>query len=329
MSDFDDSDDFEMLETDDITEKIKYKTFTVNLTEICCFGELTQDPNRMKDCESVAHTGMSYMGLPGTSLDGIIKVVNTKSNLDVFKTLNYEILRPKNPNDYVADHDGIMTKLNHDNLFFNLVSFNLEGLCRKSSKDPMYPERLGRFEKLMRPNITPGFIMTSQEIVLQLKDKIQQKTFLEENGGKIKDILNRVNGNIEFVPDGYTGGVFYDKKIWEMKESVEILRPGSDKRSNAYLFNTRIGNKRLWVVNIHLKAKKRANTPTRYSTLSSLMSYVGIESSDITHTKELSNILNHVEEKNKRFNYPVYFCGDYNTTTDKKQLFRMSMEELI
>ena len=341
--------EYDILETKDQYEIINYKRTQLRLHQLCCFGEKTQYPDRMKTCESIGHTIMSKLGLPPTSLDAVIKLINDKSKLDLFETLNYNILTPKNADNYVSDHDAVRIRLKtilhpymKKQLTFNLVSFNLEGLCRKNEQDPMFSDRLNKLQDIIKSSVSHGFIMLCQEVVLQLSDKKTQLELLEKNGEKIREILSNDKVNLKFKSDEYTSGVFYDSNVWKLEKTIEIKRRMSDKRSNAYLLSSEFG--KLWLVNIHLKAKKRANIPSRSlearSTnlldLSSLASYIGIkksdigfESSDVTHTEELLNIINKVNEHNANLNVPVYLCGDYNTITDKEDLFRMTTEELI
>ena len=334
MSDFD---EFEMLENPEVFKTVSMGRYQLKVSEICCLDTPTQFSTRMKDCESISHTAASKIET-SSSLDAVIKLINQKSKFDLFETLNYKILKPENKDDYVSDHDGVRVRLKTKNLIshntldirstltFNLVSFNLEGLCRKTTNDPMFKSRLEKLQKILSSDVGYGFIMVCQEIVLQ-KIKSQDELLIE-NGNEIKKRLSNRRVNLKFNSDGFTGGIFYDSNVWDLEKTVEIKREGSDKKSNAYLLSLKSNGDKLWIVNIHLKAIMSAQSPTRANFMTSLMYYAGIETSDRTHSSELNNIINMVEKNNKQFKYPVYFCGDYNTSTNKTDLFQMTMEDL-
>lgn len=329
--------DFDLLEIPDVSNTISMNGYSVNATEICCLDTHTQFSKRMRNCESLSHTAASKIET-SSSLDAVIKVINQNSEFDLFKTINYEILKPKQADDYASDHDGVKVRLQTKNLIphprldfrsnfsFNLVSFNLEGLCRQKGNYTIFQERLKNLKNILTPIVDSGFIMVCQEIVLQKIDS--QDEILEENGKTIKTNISNDKVKLNFKSDGFTGGIFYDSNVWKLEKTVEIKREGSNKKSNAYLLSLKSNGDKLWVVNIHLKAIMSAQTPTRSNFMTNLMYYTGVETSDRKHSNELNNIINTVEKHNRRFKYPVYFCGDYNTSTNKSNLFRMTMEDL-
>lgn len=328
-----DLEEFEMLDNPEVFNLISMGTYQIKATEICCLDTHTQFSKRMKDCESLSHTAASKIET-SSSLDAVIKLIKQNSKFDLFETINYEILRPKHEDDYVSDHDGVKVRLKSENLIshprthlsFNLVSFNLEGLCRKTSDDPMFKSRLAKLKNILHSHVDHGFLMVCQEIVLQ---KIKsQDTLLEENGKMIKNVISNNKVKLNFESDGFTGGIFYDSNVWNLEKTLEIKREGSNKKSNAYLLSLKSNGDKLWVVNIHLKAIMTAQSPIRPNFMTSLMHYAGIETSDRIHSTELNNIIKTVENNNKRFKYPVYFCGDYNTSTNKSQLFQMTVEDV-
>ena len=291
----------------------------------------------MKDCESFYHTVASNIE-SSSSLDAVIKLINQNSEFDLFETINYEILKPEREADYVSDHDGVKVRLKtrnlishptldiRTNLSFNLVSFNLEGLCRKTPDDIMFKSRLEKLKNILKSHVNYGFLMVCQEIVLQ-KIKSQDK-LLKENGEMIKNKITNNRVKLNFESDGFTGGIFYDSNVWNLEKTIEIKREGSNKKSNAYLLSLKSNGDKLYLVNIHLKAIMSAQSPTRPNFMTSLMYYAGVETSDRIHSTELDNIIKTVEKSNKQFKYPVYFCGDYNTSTNKSNLFQMTIEDL-
>ena len=78
-----------------------------------------------------------------------------------------------------------------------------------SSKSPIgigFP--LNSFKSIISPEIL--FILKSKKIFLYSAwDEV------------LKNIINIVNPNIIFVPDNYTGGIFFDSKIWNLIDIIE------------------------------------------------------------------------------------------------------------
>ena len=306
-----------------------------SITEICCMEQgLTQYPSRMKHCESIKHTTAAFCAdgvqafstIPGMgslvemtdnkSLDGIVKIENkTKGEIHVVND-EPSIINKLN---YISDHDGILNKIELNNGgIFNLITFNLEGLCRTGLEDSIaitgteFNRRLELLElHLHRYNI-PGNIIVCQELVLQQYEDIEEQTeFVNETQEfilqKMREIFNP--SNIQSINDKYTSGIFYDNNTWNITELIEIGRDGSAKKSNAYLFTkiNQVSSFSFWIVNIHLKS-------------------CGTEEQ---HVSELVNIIQKVHEKNPDFKIPVYLCGDYNNKHSKKYLVELAYRKLF
>lgn len=250
------------------------------------------------------------------SLDGIVKIENeTKGEIHIIND------RPSiiNKLNYISDHDGILNEitLNYGGNF-NLITFNLEGLCRTGLEANIalsgteFTRRLELLELHLYKYNIPGNIIVCQELVLQqYKDIEEQHVFINETQEfilqKMREIFN--SNNIQGTNDNYTSGIFYDYNTWNITNQIEIGRHGSNKKSNAYLFTkiNQVPNFSFWVVNIHLKA----------------------DGTEDQHVSELKNIIQKVHEQNPDFEIPVYLCGDYNNQYPKKGLVEMAYRNLF
>ena len=307
---------------------------TVILTQYCCDG-YTQYPKRMFGCEDASHDAIAMApNLPaGQNLDGIIGLLNKDiSPPSNFKVETMITLGPEKDeaSKYISDHDGVGIVISHNDGSFNLLSYNLEGLCNNDYGQKKFEIRLqSLIEQLSNPAyLIPGFLMVAQEVVLQMDDADQKKT-LQSNGAQIIKALNEKSSEIEiaFVSDEFTGGIFYDTKYFELVAVMEIPRPGSKKNSNAYLFSIISNRLQFIIVNIHLKAKKRSIfSGSGVATL--LQEYLNFTSMHEIHRDELVNILKKVSELSGGFGIPVFMLGDYNNPTPKTSLIESALKSL-
>ena len=334
---------------------------TVILTQYCCDG-YTQYPKRMLGCEDASHDAIAMApNLPaGQNLDGIIgllnKYVSPPSNFKVetMITLGPErdeaskdisdhaegsaegsaegLLGPKKDeaSKYISDHDGVGIVISHNDRSFNLLSYNLEGLCNNDYGKGIFGIRLQNLiEQLSNPAyLIPGFLMVAQEVVLQMAEADQIET-LKSNGEQIVKALNEKSREIKiaFISDKFTGGIFYDTKYFKLDQVIQIPRPGSKKNSNAYLLRVISSGLPFIIVNIHLKARKRAILAgSSVDTL--LQDYLNFTSMDEIHREELVNILKNVSELSERFRIPVFMLGDYNNPTPKTSLIESALKSL-
>ena len=205
---------------------------------------------------------------------------------------NVEIIRPRSEGRHISDHDGLnmMIELKDQPIeSFNIISFNLEGLCRHDFEfQEEDTKRMLFFSKLLKQYITNGTICVFQEIVLQKVVPIEfHNKFLEDQAKHISSLM--LNDDMIYRLDDYTGGVFYDSTQWnlideiiiprrdmlaikkekekekddtifsfEMDERIETdkvddyeIKTSNVKYSNAYLFKLRDGEVQFWLVNIH------------------------------------------------------------------------------
>jgi hypothetical protein len=317
---------FEYIESDSIEpinekNKFKYGSNDIQIDLICCGGEKTVFPVRVKGCEAATEHQIlrlaSKVVALESSYDAIVKIVNNSAknpNLKIEST-NMQVINKEN---HMSDHNAIVTNLvNPDTKFnFNLLSFNMEGLCDRNYFPDEFGKRLKLLEEHISESVTPGFIMPCQELVLQ-KDTSK----LNDTGVIIFRELNRYLESksgltgINFISDGFTGGIFYDSSIWNLIDILEIprdIKKPLEKKSNFYLFNYRKNkNLNIGIVNIHLKAP----TPGAYFNL--------VEKQRL----ELQNILMKVNSLNPGFAVPVYLCGDYNNNSNKaEQIFNSSIK---
>ena len=305
--------------------KFKYGSDEVLINLECCGDHLTLFPERVRGCEGKPEHfvlgAVASIKTLNASYDAIVKIVNSSDSNPNLKleTKNMEVINKIN---YMSDHNAIMIKLqNPDTEFnFNLLSFNMEGLCDRDYYPGEFSKRLELLEIHVNRFVTPGFIMVTQELVLQ-KDKER----LEETGQIIQNLLNDYFESktglrpINFISDGFTGGIFFDQSIWNLNANnlVEIPRFNPKKieykKSNFYLFNHRdIENLNIGIVNIHLKA------PTPDSI------YGLVEK----QRKELQNILRKVDTVNEGFNVPIYLCETIIIILIKQNKYLILQEQL-
>tara|TARA_B100001287_G_scaffold264602_1_gene256624 strand:- start:241 stop:1173 length:933 start_codon:yes stop_codon:yes gene_type:complete len=277
----------------------------------------------MKRCEDLKHTAAAHVAkiaqiapvdVPQANpknLDSIIKLYNKNYNIELVE-------RPSDINkiNYLSDHNGILNNITYGDFEFNLISFNLEGLCR-TLNDPNedqtneFHRRLELMELHFSNYDLSGSIIAFQELALQIyQDNLpEQINFVNYNLGKVVNKLGQImkNNNFDSKSDNYTSGIVWDKNNWNKESEIEINREESSKFSNAYLFKNKHNNLQLYIVNVHLKADANIEF----------------------HINELYNIIREVHRYNKNFEIPVYFMGDFNNDTDKKDLFNAALNKFI
>ena len=286
-------------------ETVDFKGTTVNISELCCYNGITQYSNRMGEgCEDSLHDIASKYSSE-SSLDAIIKVCKNGTEKDIFDENKYEII--DDIEGYASDHKCIKASLQNKSkgIDFDLMSYNIEGLCKKPGNNLMFRKRLNNFYKTIGKKIRNGFILCIQELSLQQDESL--KLAHETISLLTKDLKKNFPG-VKSSTDGYTGCVCYDSSVWTLRNIIDIERTGSKKKSNAYHFTCEGGE--IWVINIHLKALLSTCSPK----------FCRIYDPDNIHAEELNNILNKVNEENKNFEVPVYLCGDYNNPSNDKEL---------
>jgi len=284
---------------------------TVHIEELCCSGADTQFPERMGGgCEGIGHDAAAMSGSAPASLDAIIKL---HSGEDSVKSVGYEVI--DDDPEYISDHKCIVATQQLADTVFSIFSYNVEGLCRKAKIDPTFSTRMNRFYKKMTPRVNKGFIMCLQEVALQKPGSLENAI---DTLGKIHEVFLKQVPEAKYRSDGYTGAIFYDGSVWDLRETLEIKREKSEKRSNAYRFGCSTGE--IWVVNVHLKALLSTAVPKMFQFV--------CDPGDI-HSKELSNILRTVESNNDEFKAPIYLCGDYNNPVDKTNLIICALESPV
>ncbi len=307
----------------------KSKIKPLYIKELCCNGDPTQYPDHMCN-ESLKHSAaaiaasvvnstantLSTIGalftdhanqirnlVPPSSLDSIIVISNKDHS-----SFNRKSGKINNKINYISDHNMIYTEYED----YNIISFNLEGLCITNLEDSIQVLRFLKEESIEsidniyniikrlelfllhfeRELFTKPFILCLQEIVL--------KTNIEayEINIEILQILFLNNGyDFNFIPDKATGGIVYSNRF-KIEKGILIHREGDKvKKCLAINFKDKTNNEELLVVNIHLKA---GGVRIKQSDL------------DIIHIKELSNIVNSIESINPDFEKKTFFCGDFN-----------------
>lgn len=157
-------DEWDLVESDYIFDKF------------CC-EENTQFPARMAHCEDKSHTAASWLGYP-SNLDGIVKVVHRDNH---YHSAEHET-RIKDDRNYISDHDGMnLDVILPSGTPFNIISYNLEGICKREDRPETYISVIRKYHDHFRPYIRDGTIIALQEVVLQLTDFAQQEVWLEEN----------------------------------------------------------------------------------------------------------------------------------------------------
>ena len=323
------------------------KNVDIIIQQRCC-DRPTQFPLRMARCEGSGHTfaaGLSYLGSflsnQDSNLDGIVELRNNKilENEPIFKGVEY--LDRKT---YISDHNGIILHLSVDTqnkpMDFNIISCNLEGLCRQTKDDSRY--RIKSMKDHFTDVIKKGSIIVFQEIVLQklanselnMTDDddeesvvVNKDKWVDVVGEEILSELESINDNLIFMSDTYTGGIFYDSSVWELKKTIDISRlyngSLSAKFSNAYLFNCISTKCLFWVVNIHLKEFPPGTTEHSLDLLNSN------ENVNKAHIIELANIISQLIIESNYFRIPIYLCGDYNNDSRKDILVAKAIEECM
>ena len=247
---------------------------------------------------------------------------------------------------HLSDHDAIILNLQfrtafEENIPFNIISMNLEGLCRRTQSEKY--RNLNYMNEYFYPHIKPGTIMVFQEVVLKdLATKVYKDSLLEidEAGNQILQVLQKGNPDIplEFRSDTYTSGILYDTSVWNIisTKSINRLYRGDmeSKFSNAYLFQSTDEGCAFWLVNIHLKAP--FGTPEHIADWNEKISIAtgrlapARASHHVTnmHITELNNILEKLKEASNDFDTPVYLCGDYNNKISKGYLVKKAIEQI-
>ena len=345
------------------------KTETISIEEICCNGEYTQFPSRLC-AETYSHTlvaNASYiLGSQNKSLDSFVVIRNSKANRDCPTYVSFDFIRKKDrvigirrnianffglgqvpvvgdqDEHNLSDHDAIILNLkfettSRDIMPFNIISMNLEGLCKVEPDDEYrYIEYMNSY---FDPHIKVGTIMVFQEVVLKnLADKKYSKDVLQidEAGNQILRVLQIANPTLrlKFISDTYTSGILYDTSVWNISDVRPISRLYHDKLeskfSNAYLFTSKEGSCAFWIVNIHLKApfgtlehKSDVNEQINIS-----LGRLDRASNHVInmHIIELNNIVRTLKEASLNFEIPVYLCGDYNNELSKGFLVKEAID---
>ena len=300
----------------------KFNNIFSNYTtkEHCCGTKPTQFSDRMCN-ESIAHRIFANIAdnttvIPSSSLDGIVEITHKDlTNTEI--NYNTELL-DDGKDTKISDHVGLNFNISNKNYNFNIISYNLEGLCTGDEGD-----RIKNLREQLQYKINENTIMVCQELFFQrAKDKTRSN-----NIKIIKDIFN-TKTKTDFIHDDDENGtscIFYNKNIWELEEKLIInrkLRPGNieDKCSNAYKFVC-ISDKTISfvIVNIHLVATGQRDllgVATNAFTKGKLDSdYV-----NSLRKYELTNIIN--KTIRKFYKTPIYLCGDFNTDEDKGELVK-------
>jgi hypothetical protein len=338
---------------------------TIFIHEICCDREYTQFPSRFC-AETYSHTLAAHasyiVGSENKSLDGFVEIRNSKANRACPTYESFEFIRKKDKTGYrkalkqallpffgwrpvvqdqddhnLSDHDAIILNLQFEksleNMPFNIISMNLEGLC-KVKKDDKY-RYIEYMNSYFYPHIKVGTIMVFQEVILKhLVNTLYRKDVFEidEAGNQILKVLQKDNPDIQlkFISDTYTSGILYDTSVWNISDVRPISRlyhgELESKFSNAYLFTSKEGSCEFWVVNIHLKAP--FGTDEYIADITDAL-YTGESNNVINmHIIELNNIVRTLKEASLNFEIPVYLCGDYNNEISKAYLVKKAIESL-
>jgi len=332
----------------------KYLNYKI-IKKICC-DKNTQFPTRMKHCEGIIHTAAAktvqkfqsfgsflssgYAQVFNNNIDGIVKLSTLavlNPIIDYLFTENISYIGDKgDETNFISDHNGINMEVKVQNIkqtnniqekkkqiSFNVITHNLEGLCRKSESldAPLFRQNIKKIVPYFDGLIKVGTILLIQEMALQIgSDNLKkQQRILEENTNIVLKELNKINPNLVVITDTYTGAIIYDTTVWNLIQTLQIKRLSitgetSNKFSNAYLMQYNAKSDLLiWFVNIHLKALALSYSQTF---------------KDQTHIFELKNIISKILELSEYNKYPIYFSGDYNNSTDKKYLIEKALKEV-
>jgi hypothetical protein len=340
---------------------------TIFINEICCEGVDTQFPSRLC-AESLSHLAAAHgsyiFSTQNQSLDGFVEIRNLKSNsacpsyesvkfitkkdevitytgavTGALKSLVLSTPKPPAVQHNLSDHDAIILNLQfktiEGNTPFNIISMNLEGLCKVKKHHPY--RHIDYMNSYFVPHINVGTIMVFQEVVL--KNLANTKVVgtdifeVEQAGNQILQVLQKNNPTLQlrFISDTYTSGILYDSIIWEISEIRPISRLYNGnlelKFSNAYLFRSKDGSCQFWVVNIHLKAPYDIIEEVKVLIGSVDRSVVSNHVNNI-HIIELNNIIRTLKEASVNFEIPVYLCGDYNNEISKGFLVKKAIQNL-
>ena len=295
----------------------------------------THFPARMAYCETALHTIAAKMSTIGSifteqnrNLDGIIEIRNS---LILTHEPKFSTIVHINQNQYIADHDGIILNLSYINTAllntrenFNIISCNLEGLCRNNTHNNLYNDRLDLVSNYFS-SIKIGTIMACQEIVLS-----RMKTFIDASGNDILVELKKHNQNLEFISDISTrSGIYYDKVVWKIVSTLDWIENCTLEHnfSTGYLFECNANkNCRFWVINIHLKAF----SPISITSITDRFTHCSASKIDMFHIKQLENIIHRImiNPHSPSFNIPIYLCGDYNNPR-KHILLKTAIEHVL
>jgi hypothetical protein len=305
---------------------------TIIIQKRCC-DRPTQFPSRMVNCEGTGHStaaGLSYLASfltnQDSNLDAIIEIRNGKT---VYNEPNFERVEYlDNENPYISDHNGIVLYLSTNHMVFNIISSNLEGLCRQTKNDSH--NRINMITNYFKDVIQKGSILVCQEIVLQklAKTKLSMdEEWVDVVGNEILSKLKSINDNLFFLSDNYTGGIFYDSSVWKLEKTINISRLYDKKLwakfSNAYLFHCISTKCVFWVVNIHLKAFAPGSFEHSRDLLNS-NKYV-----NKAHIIELEHIIAQLLLESNYSRIPIYLCGDYNNNSSKDILVKEAIEKYM
>ena len=352
-----------MIQDEQITEEGGKYT----ITELCCGKTATQFPPRMAYCEDKAHTAValaakaaSMGGLNvNSSLDGIVKITHESKPFPVLGTETVAYLGSKDSGggedgEYISDHNGINVHISETEpgyqLNFNILSYNLEGICYRLDHPESFPERLAKYDQHFAlrykasPSLHPrrtvndgrnsfisrGIIMPLQEIALQLytmdftnptKYLRKQRRALRSNIHEIMSIFSHHNIHLKYSVDDYTGGIIYDYSVWDLVQTVTVSRfvkgVKTNKKSTAYLFHHN-------PIARSLSGSLRGERVPKEDGLRiwvvnvHLKAFATGKQKDINdvHIEELANIIYNVNVNNVE-KYPVYICGDFNNNSNK------------
>lgn len=360
-------------------------TETIVITEICCEGNYTQFPSRLCG-ESYGHALAAHAAYvfnsEDQSLDGFVEIRNEKANRDCPKYHSIDFIRKKDTvigyrktaakwlgwfappvgevqeaEHHLSDHDAIILNLqiktDIGDMPFNIISMNLEGLCKLTEADPY--RHINDMNSYFSPHIKKGTIMVFQEVVLKdLATTVYKKDVdtddgsiiirdvlaVDEAGDQILQVLQKANPEIplEFRSDTYTSGILYDTSVWDIlnTKAIQRLYQGKlqSKFSNAYLFQSKDRSCIFWVVNIHLKAPFNTSEHTADISEQVRISTGRLDRSRASHyvtnmhITELNNIVGTLREASNNFEIPVYLCGDYNNGISKSYLVKEAIERL-
>ena len=317
----------------------------------------TQFPPRMISCEDAIHDLASIganllQTLPkdfinnkikelgdDQSLDAIIKIENLINNSNYYDG-DFETIHKLN---YISDHDGIVLKLNEKKNtsspeYINIISFNLEGLCRqtftKDGKlyiDPTFAQRLELLDIHLRKYIdgNQSFILVCQEIVLKNKvDNDNHLYFLNDSCFKILEKLQEIRGqnDIYMKNDEFTSGLFYSNDI-SIDNEIKIERY-EKKSEDLIISNEVIGNEPNEPTQEKLKdnfssssssssssnneLKKKSNAYLINNDFWIVNIHLKASATMNQHIEELTNIIDRVFIENKNIFKNVYLIGDFN-----------------